>query len=252
MWPLAALLIGHLAQADAGLDVAHIPHRDPSDPVGVTEIHHFARRFPSKFAALAAALVLVMCAPLFVSACQPQAGAALRLVHSDPFTEYPLPTPSSSPEGIAAGRDGNLWFSEYGNNAIGRMSPNGALKGFPLPRSGSEPVGITLGQDGAMWFAESFASIIGRITAAGIISEFSIPSGATNPSGATSITTGPDGNLWFLEGHSDRIGRITPQGSVTDFPLPSSGNNLMAITAGTDGNLWFLEYDEDALGQLTP
>src|SRR5262249_218501 len=39
------------------------------------------------------------------------------------ITEYPTPTPNSFPAGIAAGPDGNLWFTEYGANQIGVISP---------------------------------------------------------------------------------------------------------------------------------
>jgi hypothetical protein len=36
-------------------------------------------------------------------------------------TEFPLPTASSFPFGIAAGPDSNLWFTEYRGNSIGRV-----------------------------------------------------------------------------------------------------------------------------------
>jgi len=39
-------------------------------------------------------------------------------------TEFPIPTPASYPaNGIVTGRDGNLWFTEYYGNKIGRISP---------------------------------------------------------------------------------------------------------------------------------
>ena len=38
-------------------------------------------------------------------------------------TEFPLPTASAEPEGIASGPDGNLWFTEWVGNNIGRMAP---------------------------------------------------------------------------------------------------------------------------------
>jgi virginiamycin B lyase len=37
--------------------------------------------------------------------------------------EFPIPTPSSSPDGIALGPDGNLWFAEQVGNKIGRINP---------------------------------------------------------------------------------------------------------------------------------
>lgn len=38
------------------------------------------------------------------------------------FTEFPLPTTNSQPSNIAAGSDGNLWFTEFAGNQIGRIT----------------------------------------------------------------------------------------------------------------------------------
>jgi streptogramin lyase len=39
------------------------------------------------------------------------------------ITEFAIRTASCYPEGIAAGPDGNLWFTESQGNKIGRISP---------------------------------------------------------------------------------------------------------------------------------
>jgi streptogramin lyase len=42
---------------------------------------------------------------------------------AQPFvTEFPLPTANSIPAGITAGPDGNLWFTEFNGNQIGRIT----------------------------------------------------------------------------------------------------------------------------------
>ena len=38
------------------------------------------------------------------------------------ITEFPIPPAESDPVGITAGPDGNLWFTEYIGNKIGRLS----------------------------------------------------------------------------------------------------------------------------------
>ena len=53
MWPLADLLVGHAAQTDARLDVAHISHRDACDALACAEIHHLARRLVEQIPLLA-------------------------------------------------------------------------------------------------------------------------------------------------------------------------------------------------------
>jgi hypothetical protein len=120
------------------------------------------------------------------------------------LTEFATPTNVSGPEGITAGPDGNLWFTEpdIWANRIGRITPAGTVTEFPIPTSGSVPEGITAGPDGNLWFTEgssSSANKIGRITPSGAITEFPIPTSGSVPTG---ITAGPDGNLWFTESQS--------------------------------------------------
>ena len=48
-------------------------------------------------------------------------------------TEFTVPTAGSGPHRIASGSDGNLWFTENGRNAIGRLTPAGVFSEFPIP-----------------------------------------------------------------------------------------------------------------------
>ena len=45
-----------------------------------------------------------------------------RITTSGTITEFPIPTPGSSPHGIALGPDGAIWFTELGADKIGRLS----------------------------------------------------------------------------------------------------------------------------------
>lgn len=49
------------------------------------------------------------------------------------ITAFSLPTVGSDPEGIMAGPGGNLWFTEYDGNKIGRITFGGATTGFSAP-----------------------------------------------------------------------------------------------------------------------
>ncbi len=48
------------------------------------------------------------------------------------ITSFSLPTAASHPEGITKGPDGNLWFTEYNGNQIGRITPGGTITEFPF------------------------------------------------------------------------------------------------------------------------
>ncbi len=164
--------------------------------------------------------------------------------------EFAVPTAGSLPYGICVGPDGNLWFTEYEGDQIGRITPEGSITEFFIPRATSGPTGITRGPDGSLWFTEhDDGNRIGRITPSGQITEFFV---RTNESGPSDITTGPDGNLWFTEDNGNQIGRITPSGQVTEFAVPTSNSDLRVITAGPDGNLWFTENGSNKIGRITP
>jgi virginiamycin B lyase len=136
------------------------------------------------------------------------------------------------PAGIAAGPDGALWFSDPGNDTIGRMSTHGAFSFF---RAGAEvSTGITAGPDGALWFTVAQEdAMIGRVTTGGQVTLFKDPGGSF-PQG---IAAGPDGALWFGE-INGTIGRITTAGTVTHFTVASSNSTIADIVTGPDGALW--------------
>ena len=104
------------------------------------------------------------------------------------FTPPENPTPNRL-TGIAAGGDGNVWYSRY-PSTIGRLSPAGVFTEYHLstdPLVTINPARITAGPDGALWFLQLGRNNIGRITTVGVITESAVP-----PTGELSrITSGP-------------------------------------------------------------
>src|SRR5712691_9209255 len=70
------------------------------------------------------------------------------------ITEFDIPTPMSQTFDIAPGPDGNLWFSEYGTNKIGRITTGGVITEFDVPTAGSGPARIVTGSVRNLWFTE--------------------------------------------------------------------------------------------------
>src|SRR5947209_12140512 len=77
------------------------------------------------------------------------------------ITEYPIPTVGSVPNGITAGPDGNLWFTERSGSQIGRITTAGVITEFPIPTTGGQPLGIAAGPDGNLWFTEATSGKVG-------------------------------------------------------------------------------------------
>ena len=74
-------------------------------------------------------------------------------------------TAGAYPYGITAGPDGNLWFTEFNGDRIGRITPAGVITEFSTGMTaGAQPAFITAGPDGNFWFTEYTGNGIGRIT----------------------------------------------------------------------------------------
>jgi virginiamycin B lyase len=187
---------------------------------------------------------------------------------------------------VTPGPDGNMWFANYSDNAVGRITPSGEIKAFTDPRV-KGPRSIVAGADGAMWFATSDDKIgrvttkgvftnfysdsrifnapdhlvrgsdnavwftnggkVGRITTAGVISTFFTDSGSTSYS-ADDMTVGPDGALWFADSYYDAIGRVATNGAFSVFKNANTAN-ASHITSGPDGALWFTA--SNSIGRIT-
>jgi uncharacterized protein (TIGR03437 family) len=167
-------------------------------------------------------------------------------------TEYPGAT---LPFRIAAGPDGNLWFTDY-PSSIGCITPAGLLTEYPASvTAASQPFGIVAGPDGNLWYTEmgdptkGTGNRIGSITTAGVVTEYSI--GLSPASSPYEITAGPDGNLWFTEYAGNRIGSISTSGVITEYAVPTPKSSPTGITAGPDGNLWFTEQDGNKIGSIS-
>src|SRR5205814_275274 len=154
--------------------------------------------------------VPVLGVALLLFGAAPPAQAAKRI------SEYRVPTPST-PQEIAAGPDGSMWFTEYDGNEIGRITTRGAITEYPIPTAYNY-------------------NRIGRTTMEGVTTEYAIPTPRSYPEG---ITAGPDGALWFTEALVNKIGRITTDGVITEYPIPTPSTYPRGIAAGPDGNLWF-------------
>jgi len=174
------------------------------------------------------------------------------------ITEFALGS-TSSPFRIASGPDGNLWFTDQGTRAIGRITTSGTITEFSIAsnggNAGSVPRQIRVGADGNLWFTDvGSIPAIGRITTSGTITEYRLPAGSV----PTALAVGTDGNLWFTDKSvsAPAIGRITPSGVITEFGITANGGNIGSlpngITTGADGNLWFTDQGTTkAIGRIT-
>jgi streptogramin lyase len=190
-------------------------------------------------------------APIVISAnapSTPKATVTFLPSSGGTITEFTVPTAGAAPWGIAAGPDGNLWFTESGAGKIGRITTTGTITEFVIPTANAAPFGLTAGPDGNLWFAESSGNKIGKITTAGVFTEYPVRTPASSP---WDVTAGPDGNLWFTELGGNKVGKITTVGAITEFAVPTMASSPTDIATGPDGNLWFSENAGNNIGKVS-
>jgi streptogramin lyase len=83
------------------------------------------------------------------------------------ITEYHLPRPTIEPHDVVVDSDGIVWFSEFGDNALGRLDPKtGKVAEYTIPRLKSgDPLGtlnLELGPDGNLWLSLQFQAGFAR------------------------------------------------------------------------------------------
>ena len=155
-----------------------------------------------------------------------------------------LDAPASNHD-IAAGIDGNLWFTEPGNpGKIGRITTGGTVTEFTTGLTpNSSPLRIAAGHDGNLWFTEQRRQPHRADNPGGVINEFPLPAGVNNPVG---IAAGPDGNVWFATAQG--IGRISPLGSITHYNVPAGRTGSPRAPTATSGSP---SYFGDKIGRIT-
>lgn len=190
------------------------------------------------------------------------------------ISEYELPT-GSTPDGIVAGPDGNLWFAIEGSTpAIGRITPEGNITEFSLAKISSstcsqvpEPKEISVGPEGNLWFTAlcNGTSWIGEITTSGTVSD-----GASDTTEAVvrGITAGREGEhaLWAAQTRKGvgalaqinlsppgGVGTYAPQpGWTIDYNVPVSGTGAPHKMGAKEVSTWGQKDDPVEATAITP
>lgn len=175
-----------------------------------------------------------------------------------PITEYAIPTANSGPNGITAGPDGSMWFTEYNTANIGRVTMTGSMSDTNVPPTNAqaEPFQIAVGADNALWYTESNGtgtcprSGIGRITTSFANSE--ITTNIDPCSSPWGIAADAAGNLWFAEHDANIIAKVTPGHDPMPVATLAPDTQPEMITKGPDGAMWFTEGDGNKIGRIDP
>lgn len=164
--------------------------------------------------------------------------------------EFPaLPVAANRPQWIAAGSDGNMWFTEQPGNTVGKITPAGTATECPaIPTVASDPRGIIGASDGNLWFTEFAGSKITRVTTGCAYTEFSTLFATDGPQ---LLTDRGDGNVWFTGFTGNHVGfQGLTSGVSGETTIPTPNSHPFGIAPAPDLNLYFTENAVDQLGRI--
>lgn len=167
--------------------------------------------------------------------------AELYVLREGRFERQPVQGAGRFITGLACDAHGDVWFSCYDANAIGRLS-SGKATLFRIPTPGASPSDIFVRANGEVWFTEFFGEFspaqLGRLLPNGQFTEYPVP-----PEEEWVITMAFDGSggVWFSTVMSYDLYRLDPltgRASRFEVPVPSNWSELAASLScsisGTD------------------
>ncbi|HEY6236381.1 MAG TPA: hypothetical protein VIW69_14880 [Candidatus Elarobacter sp.] len=173
------------------------------------------------------------------------------------FYQFSIPVSANKPQYIAAGSDGNMWFTENPGNAIARITPAGVVTEFAIPTANTAANHIIGASDGNLWFTESAnapppgSDKIAKSTTSGSITEFSTlfaPPPHDSPFG---LVDRLDGNIWYVGNGSSRVGRVSYNGSLAaETSIPTASSGPWGIATSPDNLLYYTESNTDKIGRI--
>jgi len=139
----------------------------------------------------------------------------------EPFKGMPR---QHSPYGLAADKDNNLYFMDFGDEFVGRVdAKTGQTSLYQTPTPRSRPRRTMIDDKGRIWFAEFAANKVAMFdTVSESFKEWDAPTPHTYP---YDVFLDKNGELWSGSMSSDRILRFDPaSGRSVEYLLPRQTN----------------------------
>ena len=182
----------------------------------------------------------------------------------------------SGPDGLAFDASGNLYVSDYDNNAIRKITSAGVVSTFYHSSSTFGPSGMCFDASGNLIVVAQDLNQILKITSAGVVTTIAGSSyGYVNGTGTSAKFANPSdvkidasGNLFVADYLNNAIRKITSAGVVTTFAGSSvSGNtgafadgigtaakfnNATSISVGPGGALYVADFLNNGIRRIMP
>lgn len=181
-----------------------------------------------------------------------------RTKQSGEIALFPIPTPNGGAAGLAAGRNGDFWFTEYLGNKLGHITSTGEISEIALEKPKAFPHPIAVAADGTVWFsATGYGGGLLHRTPGGDLVE----SPQLAPGPWMALVVEASGVVWgtnvFNKSGQGQIWRMGVDGGVKYFAIPPDptrpGSQAApgGLTIDREGNLWCAGGVTDIV-RLTP
>jgi len=182
-------------------------------------------------------------------------------------TEYDVVRPTSEPHDVLVDKEGNVWYSDFGEMFIGKFNPKTLkLVEYPVQKfKDKAPTGllsIDFDRDGKLWFDTMYQGSLGNLDPkTGKIAYYQVPpeyNDDTVQLNFTGLRHDVDGKVWTKTVGTQHIFRVDLKTNKwerfhpTDF-LPADkvkGASIYQVISDSQNNLWMAEFTEGHLGKI--
>ncbi len=184
------------------------------------------------------------------------------------ITEYDLPRDLIEPHDVIVGKDGTVWYTNFGEQNIGRMDPKtGKVTEIALPelKKGWPQGSLSLhsDKDGNVWFGMMYQGAIGKFdVATQKVETFSLPpemnKAMTQVNMVRPESTAVDGKVWSQNNGFAALHRLDLKTGAIETIEPFKGtaaksevsHNIYDIIPDSQNNIYFTDFAQQHIGRV--
>ena len=182
------------------------------------------------------------------------------------ITEYDLPRDSIEPHDVIVGKDGNAYYTNFGEQNLGQLNPKtGKVTEIQLPElkkgwpQGS--LGIRPDHEGNLWFGMMYQGAIGKLDLATLkVQTYSLPPEMNKAMAQVNMvrpeSASVDGKVWTQNNGFAAVHRLDLKTGAIETIAPFQGSkagenhNIYDIIPDANNNLYFTDFAQQHIGRV--
>src|SRR6266581_3122355 len=170
-----------------------------------------------------------------------------------PLPVYTVPDPSnagktltlpSAPNDLVLDAHGDVWFTEFSNDHIGRLDPStGHIRLFTPPGPPIAPMEIASDAHGIIWTTSFSTGLLLRLDPrTGAFARYDVSPTGNETGGLYGLVVSPAGDVWATVLAENMLARLdVATNRFSYYPIPTTDGEPVAFAMGANHTLWFSE-----------